>query len=292
MGPLEHDLWLIQGESGHALEVLLLKHRDGTWLIDQTFSWDEFQGSASALTSFSFSDTVVVLNLKDSENCASPRNGAWVRLEDNPLRVFSHTHQDWHTQCLLDVQHMGARPRVISVQNHQHANDAPTLCHLAAHELHTLNRWATHAPTWNSWFGKLDLCLGWCIHAGKHHQHIRLAVLACALLVFLLCDFYFNRLHEASNQAWLKTVSQRVQTKQTQSPATDWPNWQVQLEKFGKDKRANITGLAFAWTETAPVTTLVTLNKARKKAPKGCVLINPQVASCLQTPETKGKAKR
>jgi hypothetical protein len=282
---IQNDFWLAEGENLNTLKIHLLKQHEHHVLVDQTLSWEEFQGSAIALSSFSFPDTQVALNLPQSQhNKNGQENGSWVQVESSPTRITYSNYQYWHQQWLQDIALMGATQiKVVSVKRHGDAYLAPARCLLQRHELTTLQHWAESTEHANSWRARLKLAGLWYWKAGRKHQQLRIALSTSAVVIFLTCQLYFQHKQTEQKQQWLITATQSIQAETNTPKHPHWNNWQEQLQKFGKEKRANIKSLTVNWNQDTPIHTWVELNKPRKRLPKGCDAHSDKWVSCRET---------
>lgn len=288
------DFWLIMPKPGREAqaEVIQIKSTPAGTHSGLRMPFSEFADSALALTSFAQQDTVVAIGLTVTTRLgAPPEHDEWVGLADSPKRVLSTPFEPIHTTWIEACQRMGKTPRVIACKSPEEAqrNNACTLIKMSPNEhravLHCLGR---DGPIMT--MHKLGLHLQWYLRPRPAHRPVRMA-LVTALLASGLTAWAAQLFMQASTDRQLATAARQLASQRHTPQAeqgmagVDWPAWLVQIQKLGKDERANARELAWNWRQTGEVVTLVDLDRPRKRLPKGCVFLDsPVQAQC--TPVT------
>ncbi|WP_370263830.1 hypothetical protein [Limnobacter sp.] len=279
------DLWLIlpTSDAKQAPEVMLLHRREHNVLAGQRMPFNEFADSALALGSFAHGDTQVLIGLPACTALnAQKAQHHWVGVAQHPDRLLIHPCTPEHIEWIEVCKRMGKTPRVVSASRPEDLRSQPCeLVRMAQSEYAVLSE--THRDAHDDLQGNglnakamARLHLGWYLKACPGHQPIRLA-LAAALLCAVASTMVAAWLAGSASQATQANTVQQLQSGKTHklgqandAPPIDWAAWRVQVQKFGKNERANVADLAWTWNNAGEVYSIANLNKPRKRLPKGC----------------------
>lgn len=271
------DVWVVdQGQ------VLLMRLRDQDWFEEQRIPFDEFTGSAIALSSFSLPESQVYLNVsRDEKNDRLVSGECWAGVGVDPIRVIQAPVDRLHQRTLVALTTMGATAQVICTSKPTQFSKATPMTLLNSQEFKHLERFISDSKSGSHIFPiTLILYAMLWLKPGGQYQRMRLLSVICVLTAFFTMDWHAAR-HQPQNE--IDTL-QRFQTvlKTTDTPAIPVPfsDWAVQIRKFGQAERANITSIKVSWNEQALISTKVDLERDRKRVPKACSLINPKQAEC------------
>jgi len=285
------DVWVI-----HQDQACLLRQDASAstgWQQEMSMPLEEFLGSAIALSSFTQTDTQVFYNLQSGTAGTDKISGShitdkyWLGIKEDPLRLLQA--RAGHSQRDIKALHtMGKKVQVISCTDPTQFERATTMMLINPCEKKHLEKWiAACKESGGNYKTHLGLLKNLWIKPEPAYQAVRLVAVCCTFLSLTIA----HHLSEFQMRKQLDYFSQHVQDTlkkgQETSVSTSWPDWGIQLGKFGKDKRANLNAVNIHWNEDGHVYTQATLNKDRKRAPKGCTLETPQRASC----STKGLAR-
>ncbi|HEX4844033.1 MAG TPA: hypothetical protein VFV57_10200 [Limnobacter sp.] len=281
----EAEHWLIFAKPGQEKEaqVIQLRGAGNKRLSGLRMPFGEFCDSAVALSSFAQADTTVTLGLPVTSAPNAPdQQDHWVALAEHPRRILSAPHLAIHNDWIETCKRMGKQPRVIACKSPEDALDSNhTLVRMCGTEYAALLQCLGGEEPGN--LGKtLRLHAQWYLRPNPAYQPFRLAMAAMlmATIVCMVAADYLLQNHAASNALKHSKMASATSPKSpgnNQASKVDWQAWIVQLQKLGKDDRANIRSLTWAWTEHGAVHTQVTLERPRKKLPKGCVMSNDNV---------------
>jgi len=282
------DVWVI-----HQDQACLLRQDPSApsgWLQEMSIPFDEFLGSAIALSSFTQTDTRVFYNLqsnttgKDNNSKPYTTEKHWLGIKKDPLRLLQA--QAGRAQCdVKALRSMGKPPEVISCSEAIQFERATPMMLISPCEKKHLEKWLVACREGG---GKhktnFSLFKNLWIGAEPAYQTLRLVAVCCTLLT-LAITHHLNE-YQAGRQLdhFAQQVREALKKGQENSVDVAWPDWSVQLGKFGRDRRANLNAVRIHWNEDGHVHTQASLNRDRKRAPKGCSLETPQRATC----STKG----
>lgn len=282
------DVWVI-----HQDQACLLQHDPSApagWRQEMSMSLEEFLGSATALSSFTQPDTRVFYNLKsvtagkDHNAHPPPTERHWLGIAEDPLRLLK-APPGRAQQDIKALRSMGKNPEVISCAEAILFERATPMMLVGSCEKKHLEKWLAACHEGSGQFKtKLNLLKNLWIKAEPAYQTLRLVAVCSTVLTLTLA----HHLNEYQSRRRLDDFAQQVRDALKNGPenptSTAWPDWAIQLGKFGKDKRANLNAVQVHWNEDGHVHTLASLNRDRKRVPKGCSLETPQRANC----STKG----
>lgn len=275
--PQHAEVWVVDTEG-----VQLFKQSQSGWLEELRMPLEDFAGSATALSSFCLPDTRVYLNVYSKNPAPLNRLSSeklWAGLAADPQRVVIQSVEQFHQTAFDALKPMGKPLTTISTENPRFFETATHVQLLTAHEIALLQK--HHKST-----TKMLVAL-WA-RPGKAAQHLRLAFFSGIALTGMLIYWQLQPTQHNEQLAALAKLKQNTATESIPAKEIQLGNWADQIRKLGQDKRANIDGLEVWWTNSGEIHTTATLNRDRKKAPKGCVLDTPREASCVAT---SGKAE-
>lgn len=285
------DVWVI-----HQDQACLLRQDPsppGGWQQEMSMPFDEFLGSAIALSSFTQPDTRVFYNLQSGTtgNDNNPRSHStekhWLGIKEDPLRLLQaptgRVQQD-----IKALRSMGKSAEVISCAEAVQFGRATPMMLMNPCEKKHLEKWlAACREGAGKHRANLSLFVSLWVKAEPAYQTLRLVAVCCTCLSLTIA----HHLNEFQMRKQLDYFAQHVQETlkkgQEISVSISWPDWAIQLGKFGRDKRANLNAVNIHWNEDGHVHTQASLNRDRKRVPKGCTLETPQRANC----STKGLAR-
>lgn len=272
------EMWVV-----HENQALLFRQRDHQWHQEMALPFNEFLGSAAALSSFTLPDTTVYLNLKiQATPEASGSEPCWVGVAQDPLRLIETQNDGHYRQQLQDIRAMGKVARVICTDKPQHFERGIEMMWVSTQEHHHLKHWVRMQKTGASKFSShLQLCGALWLKAGSSHQHLRLATLACTAISLFAMHWHTGQQLEKQAHQIEKSIL-KSQAKAANAPSkVSFELWAEQINKFGRDNRANLQSLSIHWNSQGDVYSFAVLDRDRKRVPKGCTLENPVQVQCL-----------
>lgn len=285
------DVWVI-----HQDQACLLQHDPSAptgWQQNMSMPLQEFLGSAIALSSFTQADTRVFYNLtpgnagQDSNAHSHSAEQHWLGIHEDPLRLLQAV-PGRAQQDIKALRSMGKTPEVVSCAEAVQFERATPMMRVSPCEKKHLEKWLA-ARREGSGMHKTSLGLlkNLWIKADPAYQTLRIVAVCCTVLTLAIAHY----LSEYQTRRQLDDFAQQVrealksgQENSANSVSSAWPEWGLQLGKFGREKRANLNAVQIQWNEDGHVHTQANLNRDRKRVPKGCTLETPQRASC----STKG----
>ena len=289
-----HDVWIIQAlaDLPTQIQVCLYHNKEGQWQQQLSMDWQQFNASAQAFSSLCLADTQVYLNLPalpDDFLSSDRAHRTWVAHQPHPHRLLCCKHHAWHQTLLSDVKTMGQNAQVICTQNLQRFEQASRLFTVNSHELDTLGKWTRGLESEHiGMYNKIQLWLRLYLLAGDSHQRTRFALLTCMAGALLIVQGVNQRELDTQLALSKQSVTQQLQTQTKGDKQPDWSTLQAQLEKFGEGKRANVTSVQMLWNEAGSIGAQVQLARERKRVPKGCQLLAPQLAQCKPIASSAG----
>lgn len=282
------DVWVIDQD-----RACLLRH-DATapsgWQQEMNVPFEEFMGSAIALSSFSQSDTRVFYTLQSGTTGTGENNGAhltetcWLGIKEDPLRLVQ-AHAGHSQRNIKALQTMGRKVNVISCTDPTQFERATPLMLTNPCEKKHLEKWiAASRENGRSHTTRLGLLKNLWVRPEPAYQTLRLVALCCTFLSLTIAHHQSEFQMRRQLDYFAQHMQVTLKNAQEISVSASWYDWGIQLGKFGKDKRANLNAVSIHWNEDGHVHTQATLNKDRKRVPKGCTLETSQRATC----STKG----
>ncbi|HEX4916465.1 MAG TPA: hypothetical protein VFV43_01070 [Limnobacter sp.] len=286
----EPDHWLIFAKAGQEkdVQVIQLKGLMNMRLSNLRMPFTEFRDSALALASLAQGDTTVTIGLPATPvHHIADKHDHWVGIADHPKRMISTPHLAAHDDWIEACKRMGKTPRMMACKSLDETPDfSHALVRMSYHECAALLRcMSAEGPV--SIGQQLALHAHWYTRPNPRHRPIRIAILS-ALFTMGITMLATNHSIRAKSEITLTKMSRHATSdhtnKQAQQNAVDWQAWVAQLQKFGKDERANLTSLAWTWNTSGEVHTQVTLERPRKRLPKGCALSTPDTLQAVCSP--------
>lgn len=279
--PMHADAWVIEQN-----QAILFRQKDQHWEEEHRLPYDEFSGSAIALSSFSLPDTLVYLNVFQNNVAGSLWTEClWAGLAEDPQRIVETQATAFHQQVLTELRSMGKSVQVISSQKSEQFDRASQMALLNRHEFkhlkHFLNSRKSGAGPFLS---SLHLYLGLWVKPTGAYQAIRGVAVGCVLGTFLLMNWHANQQQFKQEKADLQQFKKSLMAQQRNVKAAPFEDWSAQIQKFGRGERANLRSLKMSWDEQGEILTTADLVRDRKRVPKGCTLNNPTQAQCSTKP--------
>ncbi|MCR2745145.1 hypothetical protein [Limnobacter parvus] len=275
--PSTAEVWII-----HESQALLFRRRDQQWQQEIAMPFNEFLGSATALSSFTLPDTSIHINLKNTQNPEQSGQGkCWVGLCHDPLRLIEVQDNQIHTRQLHEIRTMGKVARTICVDKPQNFERGIEMMLVHAQEHQHLKNWlASQKSGARKFSGGLQLCAALWLKAESSYQHLRLAALACTALSLGVMNWNMEQQLEKQGHQIERSI-QLSRTKAAAEPAAmSFEQWSEQINKFGKSNRANLQSLNIHWNNNGDVYSYAVLERERKRVPKGCTLETPVRVQC------------
>jgi hypothetical protein len=269
------DVWFVQDE-----QVILFRQRDQVWVIDLKLSFQDFLGSAVALSSFTLPDTCVVLNV-GTTHLHSTSEFNWVGLAEDPLRCIYIGETNQTREQLRELKTLGKPVYVVSVEKPEQFTSASPLHWINADELKHFKNWIRDKKNGlNPLHTHLILYYRLWMKPGQRYQIFRCIALLTTLFCLAMTHWHtqqqFNVLSKNLHDQQQRSVMQ-ISHIPIQIPIT---HWLEQISKFGTNQRANLTALNVYWNADGEIQTIVNLNRERKRVPKGCELTQANRAVC------------
>ena len=285
------DVWVI--EQGKAWLLRQEPSNTISWQKEMGLPLEEFIGSAIALASFTHSDTRVFYNLQsngagtDKTTVLESTEKYWVGIKEDPLRLLLiSAGQEQHEIKLL--QSMGKKIQVISCADPALFERATPMVLANLNEKKHLESWlANRKEGHGQQRSGLGLLKNLWIKPQGAYQTLRLVAVCCTLSSLAIAHHVTEFKTDRQLDQFAHDIQEAVKNRPNTSVTMAWAGWGIQLGKFGKDKRANLNAVNIQWNEEGHVQTQATLNKERKRVPKGCTLETPRRASCT----TKGLSR-
>jgi hypothetical protein len=275
--PMHADVWVIDHE--HAL---LFRQQDQQWVEELRLSYDEFNGSAIALSSFSLPDTVVYLNVFENKTEGGMwAEHYWAGIAEDPPRIIQTPARAFHQQALTELRSMGKNVQVICPQKPAQFDRAVPMALLNKHEYKHLKSFINSRKSGNHEFrSSLQLYLGLWLTPPGYYQAIRGVAAACLLGTFLLMSWHANQQQAKQDKANLQQLRNSLTTPASSAKEAPFAVWLEQIRKFGQNERANLLSLKMSWDEQGEILTHATLERDRKRVPKACSLNNATQVQC------------
>ncbi len=274
---LHADVWVI-----HEDNAMLFRHHNGGWHQQINMAFDTFVGSATALSSFTLTDTRVYLNLSKSkgvkEHSASYH---WTSIEHDPLRLVDIPEPAALLHQQKALQTMGQTVTVIWTDDPSCFARANPMTRVNEIELKHLEKWV-HGQ--QNGTGKqtamLRLLASLWGKPGSVYQTLRAVALCCTIATVMVMQFNFQKPTEKREHTTQRLVQHAGKTSEPKATPPLLEEWSAQISKFGKNERANLTSINMHWQDNGQINTTVQLNRERKRVPKGCALESPSYAVC------------
>lgn len=275
--PVHADVWVIELE-----EVFLFRQKNQQWTEELKLPYEEFSGSATALSSFSLPDTAVYLNVfkQTSTERLWPEN-RWAGIAEDPLRILDATATAFHQKVLTEMSSMGKTVRVIAISKPSQFNHGTSMALLDWQELRQLKRFIDDNKSGTGLFrSRLLLYFSLWMKPSRNYQAIRAVAIVCTVCTFLVMNW-----HTQQQQAKYEKISvQRFQNSVTAATrdvkSVPFAEWLEQIRKFGQGQRANLVSLKMSWNEKGEIRTTADLERDRKRVPKACALNHSKQAKC------------
>ncbi|MCZ8016988.1 MAG: hypothetical protein O9274_14895 [Limnobacter sp.] len=285
------DIWVI--DQGKAWLLRQDPSNSTSWQKEMGISIEEFMGSAIALASFTHSDTLVFYNLQsgkattDKTTVSEATEQFWVGIKQDPLRLLlKRAGHEQHE--IKTLQSMGKKTQVISCADPALFERATPMMLINPNEQKHLEHWlAARKEGHGQQRSYLGLLANLWIKPQAAYQNLRLVAVCCTLFSLAVAHHVNEFKTDRQLNHFAHDVQEALKNSQETSENITWAEWGIQLGKFGKDKRANLNAVNIQWNEEGHVHTQATLNRERKRVPKGCTLETPRRASC----STKGLSR-
>lgn len=293
MNPTFTEYWLLQEEPGqHELMVHQLVERDHQWVALPHGSWADFLGTPEALHSLTQPETEIILNLSPVSENSEASNILWCRVQESPMRCTTRPVTAQHLALNDELQRHGKTLQVIQCDR---LNDWPRAARFvlaSAHEAKAIQTWANTINTPVASTGSyLLLAIRLYANTTREVMQKRMSMLLLAVGLLLAFHAHVNGLvFEPPKQPQAMALQKpRVET----NPSPDWSEWQLKQKRFGENRQANITHLQFAWRSDGTLYSQASLQKARKRMPKGCrTFEQAPIVECIQTPQAEPTNQR
>lgn len=275
------DVWVI-----HEKNALLFHQREGVWHEEMNMPFDAFLDSATALSSFTLTDTRVYLNLETSNSSVEHESiYNWTSIEHDPLRLIEIPELPVHQYQRQALAAMGQKITVIATKNPSHFARATPMFRVNEIESRHLRQWVKEQKSGTrQHIATLGILVNlWC-KPGTTYQQLRMVAVACTLGTALLLQFHSSQQIRMQETQTLQRIQHAVKTAQTNATTLSLDQWSKQISKFGKGDRANLNALNIHWQGDGHVNTFVQLNRERKRVPKGCALESSTHAMCSTAP--------
>jgi hypothetical protein len=275
--PLYADVWVIDQE-----QALLFRQQDQQWVEELRLSYDEFNGSAIALSSFSLPDTVAYLNVFENKIASGMwAEHHWAGIAEDPPRIIETPANSFHQQVLTELRSMGKTIQVICSQKPAQFHRATPMALLNKHEYKHLKNFMNLRKSGTSQFrSSLQLYLGLWVKPPAYYQAIRAVAAACVLGTFFLMGWNANLQQSKQERANLQHFRNSLTAAPSGIKEAPFAAWLEQIRKFGHSERANLLSLKMSWDEQGQILTNANLERDRKRVPKACTLQNSRQAQC------------
>lgn len=275
------DVWVI-----HAKNALLFRQHEGVWHEEMNMPFDAFLGSATALSSFTLTNTLVYLNLGASTGSEEHQfMYRWTSIEPDPLRLVEIPERSVHQYQRDALANMGQKITVIATENPSNFARATPMFRVNEIESRHLRQWVKEQKSGTrQHIATLGTLVNlWC-KPGTRYQQLRMVAVACTLGTALLLQFHSSQQIRMQETQTLQRIQHAVKKTETNATTLSLDQWSNQISKFGKGDRANLNAINIHWQGDGHVNTAVQLNRERKRVPKGCALESSTYAMCSTAP--------
>lgn len=275
--PMHADVWVIEQE-----HVFLFRQKSQQWVEEHQLPYDEFSGSAIALSSCSLTDTVVYLNVFQQTSTGKFwSENRWAGIAEDPLRIVDSTATAFHQQVLTELNSMGKTVRVIAAPKPSQFNHGTEMALLDRQELKLLKSFTDASKTGKGHFrSKLLLYFGLWMKPGRNYQAIRAVTLACTVCTVLVMNWHTQQQQAKYEKISLQRFQNSVSAATRDVKAVPFVDWLEQIRKFGQGQRANLVSLKMSWNEQGEILTTADLERDRKRVPRACTLNHSKQAKC------------
>jgi hypothetical protein len=275
------DVWVI-----HEKNVLLFRQHEGLWHEEMNMPFDAFLGSATALSSFTLTDTRVYLNLGTSNRSDEHQSMyRWACIEYDPLRLVEIPELPAHQYQHHALASARKKVTVIATGNPSHFARSTSMFRVNEIESRHLGKWVREQKSGTRKnIATLEILVNLWRKPGAAYQKLRMAALACTVTTALLLQLHSNQQARIREHQTLQRIQHSVKKAQTNTTPLSLDQWSNQISKFGKGNRANLNALNIHWLGDGHINTSVQLHRERKRVPTGCTLESPTHAMCSTAP--------
>lgn len=271
------EVWIIQDG-----QAILLCKRENIWQQELSTPFEEFLGSATALSSFTLPETSVFLSLDSIDRPEMNGLGrCWVGIEQDPPRLRQVACKPLHLEQITQIQAMGKSAQAIFTSKPENFERATVLKLLEPVEHQHISQWLKTRKSGES--------ASWCnvrlgtalwVKTERSYLHLRMVAITCTALALLAMNVHAQQQLRQQALQTRQLIASEHSKQVAKTDSISLSPWATQINKFGQGNRANLQALHIHWNSNGEVYSFAQLDRDRKRAPKGCKLLSAIQAEC------------